>query len=225
MNQAREFCDLTNLLGFLKAHHCFLGASPLLKFSPLTAASQKRTNFTALETFCNTWLQSVLACTVSSGLLGCSVAPCVGHVSHSPPPPRSLLLLPPRSATPAYTWLYKLSILFATRSGVSHMTCIGSVSATSQRFFSQMKNLMTKREQDSELQMINNATGKSRMSYGSFLVSFIFQLLSVSFRFFTKRWIRWIWSYQHSHVLRPLHFRYRKKALLRPSTNVNLCYS
>ena len=60
-------------------------------------------------------LQSVLACTVSSGLLGCSVAPCVGHVSSppsspplpfpssSPPSPSSCLLAAPRRSTRDFT--------------------------------------------------------------------------------------------------------------------------
>ena len=53
---------------------------------------------TVLQNLCT--VPSVLACRVSSGLLGSWAAPCVGHVRPA---------LPPRTATPSCTWLHKRS--------------------------------------------------------------------------------------------------------------------
>ena len=92
MNQPRIFHLLTKYLLSLKS-------SPLLPCRPAPPSSSTLPPLSPkthkLHCFanciCNSpLLQSVLACTVSSGLLGCSVAPCVGHVSSGPPPPRTV---------------------------------------------------------------------------------------------------------------------------------------
>ena len=97
----RAFCKLSKsaeskVEEFLKAHHCCL-AGGLASLSPQVHLFSPQNSQTSLacRLFCNTCLQSVLTCTLSSALLGCSVAPCVGHVSPPLPPCLLLLLLLP----------------------------------------------------------------------------------------------------------------------------------
>ena len=160
---------------------CRLACFSLLKF---TLVTQKLTNFTGLQTFflqhlvakCP-YLYSVLG---STGLQRCALCWAREPPALSPPlPPHppSLLLLPPPSATPAYTWLYKLSILFATRSGVSHMTPIGIISVLFQRFFLPSINYCDQKGTRCWTANDEHCHRQSVMSYSFFLASFSFPFL------------------------------------------------
>ena len=199
----RTFCNLNKSSEskeeeFIKAHHCCLAGWPASLFSNSPLSPQNSQTSLACKLFLQhpftkcPYLYSVLG---STGLQRCALCWAREPQPTSPPLPpplllsSSCLLAAPRRSTRDFTNSPSCSQLDL----VCHIWLVLAASVLPLKGFSPNWKIWW---QDPELQMINIATGNSPWA----MASFSFQLLSVSFRFFTEMWIRWIWSYQDSEL-------------------------